>query len=358
MTQKNASEIKAAVNRVIDSGWFLLGNEVKQFESKYAGLCGVSHCIGVANGLDALRLILRGYLELGIISEGDEIIVPANTYIASVLAITDNRLIPVFVEPEIATYNLDIARIESAITSRTKAIMLVHLYGQCAYSDRLRVISEKYNLKIIEDNAQAHGARYKGRVSGSLGDAAGHSFYPAKNLGALGDAGAVTTDDTELAEVIRTLANYGSKTKYVNDYAGYNSRLDEINAAVLDVKLNYLLEDTLRRRQIARRYLSGISNSKVILPRLPDEEEGHVWHLFVVRTENRDALQCFLAERGIQTLIHYPIPPSKQTAYKEWNELSLPITEKIHREVLSLPMSPVLSDEEVEEVIKTINSYR
>lgn len=357
ITQKNAFEIKEAVNRVIDSGWFLLGNEVKQFEENFAIFCGVKHCIGVANGLDALRLIFKGYIELGIMEEGDEVIVPANTYIASILAVSDNRLKPVLVEPDINTYNLDSTKIEAAITAKTKAIMLVHLYGQCAYNRQIEEIAEKYNLKIVEDNAQSQGACYEGRVTGSLGDAAGNSFYPGKNLGALGDAGAVTTNDTELSKVVRALANYGSKVKYVNEYIGLNSRLDEIHAAVLDVKLRYLSEDTLLRKKIAKRYLREINNPKITLPYLQNED-GHVWHLFVIRTENREVLQKYLADNGIQALIHYPIPPHHQIAYQEWNNLSFPITEQIHREVLSLPISPVLTMEEVEKVIDIINRYQ
>lgn len=357
ITQKNAEEIKTAINRVTDSGWYLLGKEVKEFEKNFSVYCQVPHTIGVANGLDALRLILRAYMELGIMQEGDEIIVPANTYIASVIAITDNRLVPVLVEPDIRTYNIDPFKIESAITDRTRAIMIVHLYGQCAYHAEIQRICEKYSLKLIEDNAQAQGALFKGRPTGSLGDAAGTSFYPGKNLGAFGDAGAVTTTDTRLAELIRALANYGSQEKYVNDYIGLNSRLDEIQAAVLDVKLKYLHDDTERRREISRKYRDGIDNPLVILPEVVDEA-SHVWHLFVIRTEHRDALQKYLTEKGVQTLIHYPIPPHKQKAYKELNHLSLPLTEKIHNEVLSLPISPVMDDKEVAEVIRVVNSFR
>ncbi|WP_439882430.1 DegT/DnrJ/EryC1/StrS family aminotransferase [Pontibacter sp. MBLB2868] len=356
ITDKNATEIKEAINRVVDSGWYLLGSEVASFEENFSKFCGVSSTVGVANGLDALRLILRAYIEMGVMQEGDEVIVPANTYIASLLAISDNKLTPVLVEPDINTCNINVTKIEGAISPRTKAIMIVHLYGQCAYNSELKRICDKYDLKLIEDNAQAQGAKYKGVVTGALGDAAGTSFYPGKNLGAFGDAGAVTTNDPKLAAAVRTLANYGSRTKYVNETMGLNSRLDEIQAAVLNVKLKYLMEDTARRREIAYKYLSGITNPKVILPQVEDKN-GHVWHLFVVRTGNRESFQQYLHENGIQTLIHYPIPPHKQNAYKELNSLSFPITEKIHREVVSLPISPVMTDLEADKVIEVINRW-
>lgn len=356
ITQKNAEEFKEVINRVIDSGWYLMGNELKQFENNFSAYCGVKHTVGVANGLDALRLILRAYIETGILAYGDEVIVPANTYIATILAITDNRLVPILVEPDIRTYNIDSSIIEEVITSKTKAIMIVHLYGQCAYDDRIGLICKKYNLKLIEDNAQAQGAIYNSKRTGSLGDAAGTSFYPGKNLGAFGDAGAVTTDDSYLADVIRKLANYGSKVKYVNEYAGLNSRMDEIQAAVLVVKLKCLNEDTRRRRIIANMYLTGIINPKIILPFVVNEN-GHVWHLFTVRTEKRDKLQQYLLDNDIQTLIHYPTPPHKQQAYKKWNGLCLPITDKIHNEILSLPLSPVMTDDEVTEVIAMVNKF-
>jgi dTDP-4-amino-4,6-dideoxygalactose transaminase len=322
----------------------------------------------VANGLDALRLILKAYIEMGIMAEGDEVIVPANTYIASVLAITDNRLKPVLVEPDINTYNLDISLIEQHITARTKAIMVVHLYGQVCWSEELETIAKKYKLKIIEDNAQAIGAEYTGgsqsltyiQKTGSLGDAAGFSFYPGKNLGALGDAGAVTTNDDELATTIRALGNYGSKQKYVNEYQGLNSRLDELQAALLDVKLRYIDADNQRRREIAQYYIENIKNDKVILPSYsPNRGLGgsHVFHLFVIRCTNRDRLQQYLTNNGIQTLIHYPIPPHKQGAYKQMNNVTFPITEQIHSEVLSLPISPVMEWEEVERVVEVINSF-
>jgi dTDP-4-amino-4,6-dideoxygalactose transaminase len=357
------SELKQAAAEVIDSGWYLLGERLKRFEANLARYIGVKHGIGVANGLDALRLILKAYIQMGVMQEGDEIIVPANTYIATILAITDNRLKPILVEPDIHTYNLDISLIEQHITPRTKAIMVVHLYGQVCWSETLQAIAQKYHLKIIEDNAQAIGAEWNGRKTGFLGDAAGFSFYPGKNLGALGDAGAVTTDDDALAEVVRTLGNYGSKVKYVNDYQGLNSRLDEIQAAFLDIKLKYIDLENQRRREIAQYYCENIKHPAIILPLqnyLNSEIrnlQSHVWHLFVIRTSYREKLQHYLTENGIQTLIHYPIPPHKQKAYKLWNAWEFPITEKIHNEVLSLPMSPVITHEEVEYIVRVINDF-
>ncbi len=356
ITQKNNEEIKEAVNRVIESGRYLLGNEVKEFEGNFAAYCGTQHCIGVASGLDALSLILRGYIETGVIREGEEVIVPANTFIASIMAISQNGLIPILVEPDINTYNICPDKIEAAITPKTKALMIVHLYGQCAYNEQIQNICNHYNLKIIEDNAQSQGALYKGKKTGSLGNAAGTSFYPGKNLGALGDAGAVTTDDRELAEVIRALANYGSKVKYTCEYIGLNSRLDEIQAAILSVKLKYLDEDNQKRRTIASKYLKQISNLKIILPKLNDEQ-SHVWHLFVIRTDKREKLQRYLLQHGVETLIHYPIAPHKQRAYKNLVNLSLPVTEKIHDEVLSLPVGPVMTEENVNQVTMIINNY-
>jgi dTDP-4-amino-4,6-dideoxygalactose transaminase len=355
-TQRNGIEFKEAINRVIDSGWYLLGEEVNEFERKFSSYCGVEHTIGVANGLDALRLILRSYIEMGVMEYGDEVIVPANTYIASMLAITENQLKPILVEPEINTYNIDYTRIERSITARTKSIMIVHLYGQCAYNEGIKQICVKYGLKLIEDNAQAQGAIYHGKRTGSLGDAAATSFYPGKNLGAFGDAGAVTTNDAELAEVLRKLANYGSKVKYVHEYAGINSRMDEIQAAVLNIKLKYLEDDNQRRQAISSLYRTNIVNDRVILPSVI-REENHVWHLFTVRSESRDVLQQYLSENGIQTLIHYPIPPHRQKAYSCWNNLNFPITDQIHREILSLPISPVMTNNEVEKVIATVNNY-
>jgi dTDP-4-amino-4,6-dideoxygalactose transaminase len=356
ITQRNSAEIKEAVERVIDSGWYLLGNETKKFEQNFSSYCHARYCIGVANGLDALILILKAYKILGVMKDEDEVIVPANTFIASILAITAANLKPVLVEPELSTFNLDASLIERAITPRTKAIMIVHLYGQCAYNEAIKIICDKYGLKLIEDNAQAQGAFFKGKKTGSLGHAAGTSFYPGKNLGALGDGGAVTTNDEKLAEIIRTLGNYGSKAKYINQYKGQNSRLDELQAALLDVKLKYLDMDNKRRREIAARYIDEIKNPKIILPHVLSPE-GHVWHLFVIRSGKRDNLQEYLAKNQIQTLVHYPVPPHKQNAYKEWNKLSFPITEKIHSEVLSLPMNVALTDDEVSIIIKVLNRY-
>lgn len=356
ITDRYHDELHTAVNRVVDSGWYLQGKENADFEVAYASYIGTNHCIGVANGLDALILILRAYMELGVMQPGDEVIVPANTYIASILAITENGLTPVLVEPNLETYQIDDAKIEAAITERTKAIMIVHLYGKCAYTEKIGALCKKYNLKLIEDNAQAHGCLYQGQRTGSLGDAAGHSFYPGKNLGAFGDGGAVTTSDEALAAEVRILANYGSSVKYVFKYQGQNSRLDELHAAVLAVKLKHLDDDNGRRMEIGRRYLAGICNPKVILP--PDCINGdNVYHVFPVRAEDRDALQAYLKEQGIQTLIHYPIPPHKQEAYKEWNDRSYPITELIHATELSLPMSPTMTDAQVDYVIETVNRW-
>ena len=359
-------EISEAIRRVIKRGWFLLGEELTRFENDYAVYIGSDHCIGTANGLDALRLILKAYIEMGIMQEGDEVIVPANTFIASILAITDNRLKPVLVEPDICTYNLDISLLEQRITPRTKAILVVHLYGQACWSEQLKEIAGKHNLKIIEDNAQANGAIPLGgshkKRTGALGDAAGHSFYPGKNLGALGDGGAVTTDDTELAGIIRALANYGSSEKYINKYRGLNSRLDELQAAVLDVKLSRLDADNQRRNDIASYYKEHITHPGIILPSIANQKDvahgnSHVWHLFVIRSSQRDQLQKHLAEHNIQSLIHYPVPPHKQLAYRELNKISLSLTEQIHHEVLSLPISPVLSDDEVQLVVQAVNKY-
>ncbi len=356
ITDKYSQEIHEAVSRVIDSGWYLQGEENQRFEKNFARYIGSHYCVGCANGLDALIWILRGYIELGIMQEGDEVIVPANTFIASILAITENKLVPVLVEPSLETLQIDDALIEEKITPKTKAIMIVHLYGQCAYTERIAELCRKYNLKLIEDNAQAHGCLYKGRKTGSLGNASGHSFYPGKNLGALGDAGAVTTNDGALAQTIRSLANYGSSQKYVFQYQGRNSRLDEIQAAVLDVKLRHLDEDVALRRAVAKRYIAEINNPKVRLPVVPDFA-AHAFHLFPVLCEYRDSLQKFLEERGIGTNIHYPLPPHKQECYTEWSRMTLPITEKIHREELSLPMSPCLTKEQVDWVIKWVNEW-
>lgn len=351
-------EIEDRILQVFRSGWYLLGNEVENFEKKLAHYIDSEHAIGVANGLDALRLILRAYIELGIMQKGDEVIVPANTYIASVLAISDNGLIPVLVEPDLENYNIDISKIEEKITSKTKAIMIVHLYGRVIFSNALKKLAQKHQLKVIEDNAQAIGAEWEGIKAGNLGDAAGFSFYPGKNLGALGDAGAVTTNDDELAKTIRVLANYGSSQKYVNIYQGLNSRLDEIQASVLDVKLKYIDVENAERRKIAKTYSAEIKNPTIILPNVPENGNEHVWHLFVIRTQERDKLQNYLTQNGIQTLIHYPTPPHKQQAYKSLNDLSFPITEKIHDELVSLPISSVMSQNEVEVVINKINEFK
>ena len=316
-------ELKQAASDIIDSGWYLLGERVKKFEFELADYLDSKYCIGVANGLDALRLILKAYKKLGLMVDGDEVIVPANTYIASILAISDNNLVPVLVEPDIQTFNLDISKIEEKITTKTKAIMVVHLYGRVCWDKELNVLAEKYNLKIIEDNAQAIGAEWNGIKTGALGDAAGFSFYPGKNLGALGDAGAVTTNDEELASVIRTIANYGSKIKYENIYQGLNSRLDEIQASFLSIKLKYLDIENNYRRYIAKQYINGINNPKIVLPKNPENE--HVWHLFVIQVENRQVFQDYCNQNQIQTLIHYPIPPHKQIAYSGYNSLKLPI---------------------------------
>jgi dTDP-4-amino-4,6-dideoxygalactose transaminase len=362
INQKFEPELSRAIKRVINSGWYLLGNEVKEFEHEYAEFIGTKHCIGVANGLDALRLIFKAYIEMGEMTEGDEIIVPANTYIASILSITDNRLTPILVEPNINTYNIDPYLIEDKISNRTKGIMIVHLYGQNAMHPEIHRLVEKYNLKLIEDNAQAQGCYFGNSRTGSLGNASGHSFYPGKNLGGLGDGGAVTTSDDELAEVIRALANYGSVVKYQNLYPGLNSRLDEIQAALLRVKLKYLDSDNQYRREIADFYCSTISNPLLTLPNMEKKtsfrnDKSHIVHLYVIRCTRRNELQEFLSDEGIQTLIHYPIPPHKQRAFKHWNQLSFPLTEKIHNEVLSLPISPVMSEKEIEDVVDIVNKF-
>ena len=351
------AELIEACTRVIDSGWYVQGNECKEFDKEFAEYCGTKYAIGVANGLDALILIIRAYKELGIMSYGDEIIVPSNTYIASILAISQNNLVPVLVEPDINTYLIDPSKIEEKITSKTKAILPVHLYGQTCEIDKINVIAKKYNLKVIEDSAQSHGAYFQDKRSGNLGDASGFSFYPGKNLGALGDGGAVTTNDEELANTIKALGNYGSHKKYENLYKGVNSRLDEMQAAMLRVKLRYLDNEVEKRREIASYYLQNIKNENIILPTLR-AEDNHVWHLFVIRTSKRDELQKYLLDNGIQTLIHYPIPPHKQNAYKEWNNESYPISEKIHNEVMSLPISGVQSLEDTEKIVEAINGFK
>lgn len=356
ITGKYSNEINAAVARVVNSGWYLQGEENKRFEGNYAKFIGTEYCIGCANGLDALIWILRAYKELGVMQDGDEVLVPANTYIASILAITENNLKPVLIEPTFENLEIDDRLIENKITPKTKALMIVHLYGRCAYTEKIGAICKKHGLKLIEDNAQAHGCRFDDRRTGSLGDAAGHSFYPGKNLGALGDGGAVTTSDKDLADTIRDLANYGSQKKYVFKYCGRNSRLDEIQAAVLDVKLKYLDEDNAKRQQVAKFYYDNITNSKIVLPE-HIEDRNNVYHLFPVFCEQRDDFQQYLKDNGIQTLIHYPIPPHKQECYKEWGEVSLPITEKIHKQELSLPISPVMSMGDAEYVVNVINRF-
>ena len=395
VTALHAQEYHEAVRGVVDSGWFLQGEQVKAFESEYASYIGTRHCIGVGNGLDALTLIYRAYLQMGLLREGDEVMVPANTYIASILAISENGLRPVLIEPRWDTLEIDDSLLEQHLTERTRSVMIVHLYGRNAYTDRIGDFCRRHNLLLVEDNAQAHGAmaqlttdhsqqtdcapdngqssivrsarsdafvakrrkNYQLKRTGSLGHAAGNSFYPGKNLGAMGDAGAVTTDDDQLADIIRSLGNYGSSRKYVFDYVGRNSRLDEMQAALLRVKLRHLDDDNERRRQIARRYEQGISNPLITLPARTADAEN-VYHLFPIFTPRRDALQQYLYEHGVETLVHYPIPPHQQRCYAEWHHLSLPITERISREELSLPMSPALADDEVDEVIRLVNEFK
>lgn len=374
VTALHGAEINEAVKRVVRGGWYLQGQENERFEKNFANYIGTKYCIGCANGLDALIWIFRAYIELGVMQPGDEVIVPANTYIATILAITENNLTPILVEPKLNSLEIDDDKIEEAITSRTKAICIVHLYGRNAYTEKIGSICKKYNLKLIEDNAQAHGCKApfespsKDKSSlfslhssftrtGSIGDAAGHSFYPGKNLGALGDGGAVTTNDEELAKAIRALANYGSQKKYVFKYTGRNSRLDEIQAAVLDIKLKYLDQDNQHRKDMAKLYINGINNPLITLPdTLPEEQ--NVFHLFPIFCERRDELQEYLKEKGIGTVIHYPIPPHKQECYKEWGYLSLPITELIAKEELSLPIGPTITFEEITYIINNINLFK
>lgn len=351
-----SDELKQACSRVIDSGWYIMGNELEQFEREFAEYCGTKFCIGVANGLDALILTLRAWKELGKLKVGDEVIVQANTYIASILAITENDLVPILVEPDPATFNLDPVIVRAAITSKTKAILPVHLYGLISPMPEIMSIADEFDLLVLEDCAQSHGAEIDERRAGNWGHAAGFSFYPGKNLGALGDAGAVTTNDETLAKTLFALRNYGSHKKYENLYKGVNSRLDEIQAAMLRVKLRHLEIETNRRQQIARYYLASIDNPLVKLP-LVSHDLAHVWHLFVMCCEKREALQNYLAEMGIQTLIHYPIPPHKQQAYSEFFSKSLPITELTHKQVLSLPLDPSMSDKTIEFVIKAVNGF-
>ncbi|MBP5355759.1 MAG: DegT/DnrJ/EryC1/StrS family aminotransferase [Prevotella sp.] len=353
------AELREAVGRVMDSGWYLKGEHTQRFEKNYATYIGTEYCVGVANGLDALTLILRAYIEKGVMQPGDEVIVPANTFIASILSISECGLTPVLVEPSIDTFQIDDSLIEEVITERTKALMIVHLYGRCAYTEKIGMICKKHHLKLIEDNAQAHGCfapmdNGQKRRTGSLGDAAAHSFYPGKNLGAMGDAGAVTTNDKELAQIIEELGNYGSSKKYVFDYQGRNSRLDEIQAAMLDVKLRHLDEDNQRRQAIANYYINNVKHPEILLP-TPSES---VYHIFPILCERRDELQQYLKENGVETMIHYPIPPHKQACYKEWNDLSFPITERIHRQELSLPCHPAMKQEEADQIVSLLNRFR
>ncbi|EOC0418389.1 DegT/DnrJ/EryC1/StrS family aminotransferase [Cronobacter malonaticus] len=349
-------ELKEACARVIDSGWYIGGKELEKFEKEFAEYCGVKHCIGMANGLDALVLTIRAWKELGLVKEGDEVIVPANTYIATILAITENKLSPVFVEPNPQTFNLDAAGINSALTDKTRIIMPVHLYGYLSPMEEIMAIASQHGLLVLEDSAQAHGASIHGKRAGAWGDASGFSFYPGKNLGALGDAGAVTTNSDELASALRALGNYGSHKKYQNIYKGVNSRLDEIQAAMLRIKLKYLENDIHIRRNIAAMFTKGITNPLVITPQIENVDQ-HVWHLYVVKTAQRERLKQHLANAKISTLIHYPIPPHKQQAYAEYQKLSLPVTELLHEEVLSLPMDPTMSKKDIEQIIKAVNEF-
>ena len=357
INEQYTHEFKEAFNRVLKSGWFILGKEVEKFETEFASFCGTKYCTGVANGLDALILILEAYKELGIMQVGDEVIVPSNTYIASIIAISKAGLTPVLCEPNAKTYLLNADLIEAKITKRTKVIIPVHLYGQLCDMDAINVIAKKHGLKVIEDSAQSHGAVYSnGKKSGNLGDASGFSFYPGKNLGALGDAGAVTTNDEELAKTLRALRNYGSHVKYHNLYKSVNSRLDEVQAALLSVKLKYLPNETTARQDAADFYLNNITNDKIILPFLTTKA-AHVWHLFAVKVKNRTAFQEFLFSKGIETNIHYPIPPHKQQAYKELCDLSFPISENIHQEIISIPISPIMTNAELKYVVDVVNEY-
>ena len=356
ITALHESEITTVVNQVLHSGWYLQGEHIALFEKNYAQYIGTKYCVTCGNGLDALCLILRAYIELGLLKEGDEVIVPANTYIATILSITENHLIPILVEPDINTLEFDEQLIEQAITPRTRAIMLVHLYGRCAYTAFIGDICKRHNLLLLEDNAQAHGCHFGDNRTGSLGHAAAHSFYPGKNLGALGDAGAVTTDNEQLAQTIRSLANYGSTRKYEFTFKGKNSRMDEIHAAVLNVKLPYLDKENQRRKQIAKAYLEGINNPQITL--IKDNDRDNVYHIFPILCPSRNRLQQYLKDNGIETMIHYPIPPHHQEAYKEWNKQHYPITEFIHHQELSLPCNPTMTDEEVYQIIDSINMYQ
>lgn len=354
INKQYAEEIRNAVYRVIESGWYVLSKEVANFEREFAQYCGVNNAIGVANGLDALTLILKAYG----IKEGDEVIVPSNTFIATILAVSATNATPILIEPNLHSFTIDPKKIEEKITKNTKAIIAVHLYGQICNMNEIASIAQKYNLKIIEDAAQAHGAEYYEKKAGNLGDAAAFSFYPGKNLGALGDGGAITTNDDNLAEKIRALRNYGSQQKYKNLLKGVNSRLDEIQAAILRVKLKYLDKDNEKRREISEYYMNNINNDKIALPQIENKNRySHVWHLFVVRVDQRDRFQSYLKEKEIQTVIHYPIPPHKQKAYQECNHNSYPIAEQIHQTVISLPLSPVLHLKDVKKVTDIINQF-
>lgn len=354
--KRYASEFKEAASRVIDSGWYILGEEKKKFEEDFATYCGTTHCVGVGNGLDAIHLILTGYMELGIMQEGDEVIVPANTFIATALAVSQCGLKPIFVDCDIHTYNVDPALILKKISYKTKAIIAVHLYGQVAAMEELKIIARQYNLKLIEDAAQAHGAIYEGRKVGGLADAAAFSFYPVKNLGALGDAGAVTTDDDDLAEIVRALSNYGSDDKYIHRYKGLNSRLDEMQAAILSVRLKYLDEDNKRRVEIVRYYSEKIKNKRIVLPNA-DNKRGHVFHLYVIRSSQRDRLRQHLSDNAIHTQIHYPLSIHKQEAYSKLNNIVIPVAECLQEEVLSLPLYPSLKSEEIHRVVEALNRF-
>ena len=363
INQAHNDEFINVVQRVVMSGYFMIGNETKEFEKKFAEFCNVSSCIGVGNGLDALTLVLKAFKLDGLIKDHDEILVPANTYIATILSIVANNLTPVLIEPDISTYNLDYNKIEEKISSKTKAIMVVHLYGQPADMDPINAIAKKYELKVIEDAAQAHGALYKDKIIGSHSDACCFSFFPGKNLGALGDAGAITTNNKRIESLVRSLRNYGesifddiSERKYSNSFKGVNSRMDEIQAGFLSVKLDHLASDTNKRRKIAKFYLSKIKNKKLVLPKVPSWADP-AWHLFVIRTENREKLRKYLTENNISTLIHYPIPPHKQKAFSEWNHLSFPITEKIHDQIISIPLYPKISKKDQLTIIDVLNNY-
>ncbi len=357
INQQYSSELKEAFDKVLNSGWYILGKEVEKFEQEFAAYCGTKYCIGVANGLDALILILEAYKQMGIMQNGDEVLVPSNTYIASIIAVSKAGLVPVLCEPRLDTCLLNASLLETKITDRTKAILPVHLYGQLCEMDAINAIAKKHGLKVIEDSAQSHGAIYSnGKKSGNLGDASGFSFYPGKNLGALGDAGAITTNDEQLAQTLKALRNYGSHKKYYNLYVGINSRLDELQAPLLSIKLKYLDKENAHRQKVASRYLAEIKNECITLP-VVSNHEGHVWHLFTVRTDNRQKLQDYLKDKGIETVIHYPVPPHKQEAYKEWANQEFPISEKIHATILSLPISSIIPEEEIAAVIEAINLY-